>query len=60
VEICKLIRDVSKKQDLIFSTHIMQEVQGAVATGLYYSSRELVADDRLSTILTKINLDRLY
>jgi len=53
VEIRKLIRDVSKNKTVIFSTHIMQEVQALCDRVIIIHRGELVADDRLSTILAK-------
>jgi ABC-2 type transport system ATP-binding protein len=53
VDIRKLIRDVSKNKTVIFSTHIMQEVQALCDRVIIIHRGELVADDRLSTILAK-------
>jgi ABC-2 type transport system ATP-binding protein len=53
VEIRKLIRDVSKNKTVIFSTHIMQEVQALCDRVIIIHRGELVADDRLSSILAK-------
>jgi ABC-2 type transport system ATP-binding protein len=53
VEIRKLIRDVSKNKTVIFSTHIMQEVQALCDRVIIIHRGELVADDSLSAILNK-------
>jgi ABC-2 type transport system ATP-binding protein len=53
VEIRKLIREVSKNKTVIFSTHIMQEVQALCDRVIIIHRGKLVADDRLSAILTK-------
>ena len=53
VEIRKLIKDVSKNKTVIFSTHIMQEVQALCDRVIIIHRGKLVADDRLETILKK-------
>jgi ABC-2 type transport system ATP-binding protein len=53
VEIRKLIKDVSKNKTVIFSTHIMQEVQALCDRVIIIHRGKLVADDRLENILKK-------
>jgi ABC-2 type transport system ATP-binding protein len=45
VEIRKLIRNVSKDKTVIFSTHIMQEVQALCSRVLIINNGNIVADD---------------
>ncbi len=52
-EIRMLIKDISTNKTVIFSTHIMQEVQALCDRVIIIHRGELVADDRLSTILKK-------
>lgn len=51
VEIRKLIKDISRNKTVIFSTHIMQEVQALCDRVIVINRGEIVADDALSTIL---------
>lgn len=53
VEIRKLIRDVSHKKTVIFSTHIMQEVQALCDRVVVINKGEIVADDTLNNLLRK-------
>lgn len=51
VEIRKLIKDVSRDKTVIFSTHIMQEVEALCDRVVLINKGEIVADDRLSVLL---------
>jgi len=53
VEIRRLIKDVSKNKTVIFSTHIMQEVQALCDRVIIIHHGQLVADDRLENILKR-------
>jgi ABC-2 type transport system ATP-binding protein len=52
VEIRKLIRDISANKTVIFSTHIMQEVQALCERVVVIKKGEIVANDRLQNILS--------
>jgi len=52
VEIRKVIKDISKNKTVIFSTHIMQEVQALCDRVIVINRGELVADDRLENLLS--------
>jgi ABC-2 type transport system ATP-binding protein len=51
VEIRKLIKTVSRNKTVIFSTHIMQEVQALCDRVVVISKGEIVADDTLGNLL---------
>lgn len=51
VEIRKLISEVSKNKTVLFSTHIMQEVQALCDRVIVINKGEIVADASLSTLL---------
>jgi len=51
VEIRKLIKDISHNKTVIFSTHIMQEVQALCDRVVVINKGELVADDTLTNLL---------
>ncbi len=51
VEIRKLIRDMSVNKTVIFSTHIMQEVQAFCDRVLVINKGQLVADSSLESLL---------
>jgi ABC-2 type transport system ATP-binding protein len=53
LEIRKLIRDVSKNKTVIFSTHILQEVQALCDRVIVINKGVLVADDQLENILKR-------
>ncbi len=53
IEIRKLIKEVSKNKTVIFSTHIMQEVQALCDRVIVIHQGEIVANDRLENILKK-------
>ncbi|HRJ29697.1 MAG TPA: gliding motility-associated ABC transporter ATP-binding subunit GldA [Cyclobacteriaceae bacterium] len=53
VEIRKLIKDVSADKTVIFSTHIMQEVQALCDRVIVINKGSLVADDQLNNLLGK-------
>lgn len=51
VEIRKVIKDISKNKTVIFSTHIMQEVQALCDRVIVINKGEIVADSRLESLL---------
>lgn len=51
VEIRKLIKTISQKKTVLFSTHIMQEVQALCDRVIVINKGEIVADDKLDHIL---------
>jgi ABC-2 type transport system ATP-binding protein len=51
VEIRKLIKEVSEQKTVIFSTHIMQEVEALCDRVVIINKGQIVADDRLSNLL---------
>jgi len=51
VEIRKLIKTVSQQKTVVFSTHIMQEVQALCDRVIVIPQGEIVADDKLERIL---------
>lgn len=51
VEIRQLIREVSKEKTVIFSTHIMQEVQALCSRVLVINKGVLVADEKLADLM---------
>ncbi len=51
VEIRNLIKDISVKKTVIFSTHIMQEVQAICDRVIVINKGEIVADDKLVNLL---------
>lgn len=53
VEIRKLIKDVSKEKTVIFSTHIMQEVQALCDRVILINKGKLVADDNINALLSR-------
>ncbi len=53
IEIRKLIKDVSKNKTVIFSTHIMQEVEALCDRVIVIHQGGIVADDRLENILKR-------
>lgn len=53
VEIRKLIREVSGNKTVIFSTHIMQEVQALCDRVIVINQGKIVADDRLESLLKR-------
>ena len=55
VEIRKLIKDISVNKTVIFSTHIMQEVQAICDRVIVINKGEIVADDRLDNLLQQDN-----
>ncbi len=52
LEIRKLIKDISVNKTVIFSTHIMQEVQALCERVIVINKGEIVANDRLENILS--------
>jgi gliding motility-associated transport system ATP-binding protein len=55
LEIRKLILDISKNKTVIFSTHIMQEVQALCDRVIVIHRGEIVADDRLENLMYRSN-----
>lgn len=53
VEIRKLIKTISQEKTVVFSTHIMQEVQALCDRVIVINKGEIVADDKLDRILQK-------
>lgn len=53
IEIRKLISDVSKNKTVLFSTHIMQEVQALCDRVIVINKGEIVADDRLENLMKR-------
>lgn len=53
LEIRKLIKDISHDKTVIFSTHIMQEVQALCDRVVLINKGKIVADDFLSNLLGK-------
>lgn len=53
LEIRKLIRESSNNKTVIFSTHIMQEVQALCDRVVVINKGEIVADDTLSNLLER-------
>lgn len=51
IEIRKLIKDISHNKTVIFSTHIMQEVQALCDRVVVINRGTIVADDSLSNLL---------
>lgn len=52
-EVRKLIRDISVNKTVIFSTHIMQEVEAICDRVVVINKGEIVANERLENLLTK-------
>jgi ABC-2 type transport system ATP-binding protein len=55
IEIRKLIKEISVNKTVIFSTHIMQEVQAICDRVIVINKGEIVADDKLVNILQQEN-----
>jgi ABC-2 type transport system ATP-binding protein len=51
LEIRKLIKDISRDKTVIFSTHIMQEVQALCDRVVVINKGQIVANDRLENLL---------
>lgn len=51
VEIRRLIRDISRNKTVIFSTHIMQEVEAICERVIVINRGNIVANDRLDSLL---------
>lgn len=59
VEIRKLIKEVSKNKTVIFSTHIMQEVEALCDRVVVINQGEIVADERVSSLINA-NKDKTF
>lgn len=55
LEIRRLIKDISKNKTVIFSTHIMQEVQALCDRVVVINKGVIVADDRVENLLRRSN-----
>jgi ABC-2 type transport system ATP-binding protein len=53
LEIRKLIKETSKNKTVIFSTHIMQEVQALCDRVIVINKGNIVADDRLENLMSR-------
>lgn len=51
IEIRKVIKEISRNKTVLFSTHIMQEVQALCDRVIVINRGEIVADDQLSELL---------
>jgi ABC-2 type transport system ATP-binding protein len=51
LEIRKMIREISKDKTVIFSTHILQEVQALCDRVVVINKGQIVADDRLENLM---------
>lgn len=61
LEIRKLIKDISRNKTVIFSTHIMQEVQALCDRVIIINKGKLVADDSLQNLLRQnANLEEVF
>lgn len=54
IEIRKLIKDIGREKTVIFSTHIMQEVQALCDRVVIINKGNLVADDSIDSLITKV------
>ncbi len=52
IEIRKLIKEISKNKTVIFSTHIMQEVQALCDRVIIINHGKIVADDELKNLIS--------
>lgn len=59
LEIRKLIKDTSRAKTVLFSTHIMQEVQAICDRVVVINKGEIVADDSLSKLLANTSGQRV-
>lgn len=50
IEIRNLIKDISQKKTVIFSTHIMQEVQALCTRAIIINKGKIVADDKIDKL----------
>lgn len=60
VEIRSLIKEFGKEKTVIFSTHIMQEVQAICDRVLIINSGKLVADDNINALTSKVAKGRCF
>ncbi|MFM8911566.1 MAG: ATP-binding cassette domain-containing protein [Flammeovirgaceae bacterium] len=61
LEIRKLIKDISQNKTVIFSTHIMQEVQALCDRVIIINKGKIVADDSLENLLRQnSNLEEVF
>ena len=59
LEIRKVIRDISKNKTVVFSTHIMQEVQALCDRVIVINKGEIVADDKLENLMLRTNAQNI-
>jgi ABC-2 type transport system ATP-binding protein len=55
VEIRKLIKDLGKEKTVVFSTHIMQEVQALCDRVMIINKGKIVADDPIEQLQSRIS-----
>jgi ABC-2 type transport system ATP-binding protein len=60
VEIRKLIKDIGKDKTLVFSTHIMQEVEAICEKVVIINKGEIVVQDLLQNLKTEKGLTALF
>ncbi len=60
IEIRQLIKDISKNKTVIFSTHIMQEVQALCNRVIVINKGHIVADDTVANLLTQSQGQRTF
>lgn len=58
-EIRQLIKDVSAEKTVLFSTHIMQEVEAICDRVIIIHAGKIVADDQLSHLMSMQSMNRL-
>ncbi len=54
IEIRKLIKDIGREKTVIFSTHIMQEVQALCNRVVIINKGNLVANDSIDSLISKV------
>jgi ABC-2 type transport system ATP-binding protein len=59
VEIRKVIKDLGKEKTVIFSTHIMQEVQALCDRVMIINKGKIVADDTIETLQNRMTGESL-
>lgn len=59
VEIRQLIKSISANKTVLFSTHIMQEVEALCDRAIIINKGEVVADDTISNLLSRSNENSL-
>ena len=59
VEIRQLIKNIGKEKTLIFSTHIMQEVQALCDRVMIINKGKIVADESIQNLIEKSKSDKI-